>query len=134
MSLFSYWLRVCMYFPVIFSVDTRANWMYRRPFYGGLDLIKSYLPHVSIDFLAITSRSSHWRCSVKKVFLEILQNSQENIYARAYFLIKLQACFPVNFAKYLRTPFLTEYLRWLLLKFLAVERMAWTVFLLNNLE
>ena len=23
-------------------------------------------------------RSSHWRCSVKKVFLKILQNSQEN--------------------------------------------------------
>ena len=25
-------------------------------------------------------------------------------------------CFPVNFAKFLRTPFLTEQLRWLLLK------------------
>ena len=24
-------------------------------------------------------------------------------------------CFPVNFAKFLRTPFLTEHLRWLLL-------------------
>ena len=31
------------------------------------------------------------RCSVKKVFLEILQNSQENTCARASFLIKLQA-------------------------------------------
>ena len=26
-------------------------------------------------------------------------------------------CFPVNFVKFLRTPFLTEYLRWLLLFF-----------------
>ena len=26
-------------------------------------------------------------------------------------------CFPVNFAKFLRTPFLTEHLRWLLLSF-----------------
>ena len=26
-------------------------------------------------------------------------------------------CFPVNFVKYLRTPFFTEHLRWLLLKF-----------------
>ena len=26
-------------------------------------------------------------------------------------------CFPVNFAKFLRTPFLTEHLRWLLLNF-----------------
>ena len=31
------------------------------------------------------------RCSVKKVFLEISQNSQENACARASFLIKLQA-------------------------------------------
>ena len=31
------------------------------------------------------------RCSVKKVFLEISQNSQENICARVSFLIKLQA-------------------------------------------
>ena len=31
------------------------------------------------------------RCSVKKVFLEISQKSQENTYARVSFLIKLQA-------------------------------------------
>ena len=31
------------------------------------------------------------RCFVKKVFLEILQNSQENTCARVSFLIKLQA-------------------------------------------
>ena len=29
----------------------------------------------------------------------------------------LYRCFPVNFAKFLRTPFLTEHLRWLLLHF-----------------
>ena len=53
------------------------------------------------------------------MFLEILQNSKENNCARISFLIKLQArpatllkkrfwhrCFPVNFAKFLRTPFL----------------------------
>ena len=33
-------------------------------------------------------RSSHRRCSVKKVFLEILQKSQENTCARVSFLIK----------------------------------------------
>ena len=32
------------------------------------------------------------RCSVKKVFLENLQNSQEITCARVSFLIKLQAC------------------------------------------
>ena len=31
------------------------------------------------------------RCYVKKVFLEISQNSQENTYARVSFLIKLPA-------------------------------------------
>ena len=52
--------------------------------------------------------------SLKKVFLEIAQNSQENTYTRVSFLIKLQGacnvikkealarCFPVNFAKFLR--------------------------------
>ena len=67
-------------------------------------------------------------CSVKKVFLEIFQNSQENTFTRDSFLTKLQAwgtdekkrslwhrCFPMNFAKFLRTPFFAEHLRWLLL-------------------
>ena len=31
-----------------------------------------------------------WRCSMKKLFLEISQNWQENTCARVYFLIKLQ--------------------------------------------
>ena len=35
-------------------------------------------------------RSSHRRCSVKKLFLEISQNSQEKICARESFLIKFQ--------------------------------------------
>ena len=58
------------------------------------------------------SRSSHRKCSIKKLFLEISQNSPEKICARVFFS-KLQAsdwhrCFPVNFAKFLRTVFLTE--------------------------
>ena len=36
------------------------------------------------------SKAVAQRCSVKKVFLEISQNSQENTCARASFLIKLQ--------------------------------------------
>ena len=60
------------------------------------------------------------RCPVKKVFLEI---SQENTCTRDSFLITLlekslwHKCFPVNFAKFLRTPIFTEHLRWLLLHF-----------------
>ena len=64
------------------------------------------------------------RCSVKKVFREISQNSQKNTCVRVSFSIKLQVllkkklwhrCFPVNFAKFLRAPFITEHLWWLLL-------------------
>ena len=64
-------------------------------------------------------RSSHLRCSLKKVLLEISQNSLENTCARDSLLIKLHArpaallkkslwyrCLLVNFAKFLRTPFL----------------------------
>ena len=54
------------------------------------------------------NRSSHRRCSVNKVFLIISQNSQENTCTKVSFLIKLQAkvwCFPVNFAKLLKTTF-----------------------------
>ena len=44
----------------------------------------------------------------KKVFLEISQNLQENTYARISYLMKClwHRCFPVNFAKFLRTPVL----------------------------
>ena len=45
----------------------------------------------SILFWFYLVGSSHQRCPVKKGVLEILQNSQENICARASFLKKLQA-------------------------------------------
>ena len=65
--------------------------------------------------------------SEEKVFLEISQNSQENNCVRIYFLIKLQAkkkrlwhrCFPVNFVKLLRTPFLQNISGRLFLFFLS---------------
>ena len=37
------------------------------------------------------SEASVQACSVKKMFLQVLQNSQENTCARVSFLIKLQA-------------------------------------------
>ena len=42
-----------------------------------------------------------------------------------------QMCFPVNFVKFLRTPFFTEHLRWLLLAILRhiqnpVKHLRWT--------
>ena len=63
------------------------------------------------------------RCSTANVLSEISQNLQENTCPRVPFLIKLQArsatlfkketlvqVFPVNFAKFLRTPFSAEHL------------------------
>ena len=64
------------------------------------------------------------RCSVKMVFLEISHNSQENTCARDFFFDKVAGlrpaallekrlwhrCFPVNFVKFLRTPFYIEHL------------------------
>ena len=73
-------------------------------------------------------RSSGPEVFGKKGALKISQNSQENTYTRATFLIKLQASatllkkeilaqtfFSVNFAKFLKAPFFQEYLWWLLL-------------------
>ena len=64
------------------------------------------------------------KCSVKKVFLEISQNSQENTCARVtgirpvtLFKKRLwRRCFPVNCVKFLRTPFIIEHFWWLLLQ------------------
>ena len=82
-------------------------------------------------FLIISKRQRQSSGGVpyKKVFLKILQDSKENTCARVSFLIKLQVkagnfsksrlwhrCFPVNFAKFLRTYFYLKQLRWLLLK------------------
>ena len=65
------------------------------------------------------NRSSHRRCSIKKLFLKISQYSQENTCVGIFFLIKLQPyrpatllketptqVFPVNISKFLRIPIL----------------------------
>ena len=73
------------------------------------------LSSILLDVLEAVAR----RWSLKKVFLEISQNSQENNCARVSFLIKTlwHRCFPVNFEKFQRTLFLTEHLRRLLLMY-----------------
>ena len=72
-------------------------------------------------------RSSHQRCSIKKGVLRNFvkftgkhpcQSLFFNKVASPATLLKKRlwhSCFPVNFAEFLRTPFLTEHLRWLLL-------------------
>ena len=93
------------------------------------NLVFLFTVNLLITFKTIVShkllfRKSHWRCSVKKVFLEISQNSQDNTCVKVSLLMKLKAsdlqlylkkrlwrrCFPVNVAKFLRAPFLQEHL------------------------
>ena len=84
------------------------------------------------------------RCSEKKMFLKISQNSENACTSSVYqslLLIKLQACnfikketltrcFPGNCAKFLRTPFLTEHLWWLLLSKMWLT-LQFSIFLLS---
>ena len=90
------------------------------------------------------NRSSRPEVFCKKVFLEILQYSQENKHLRQSIFNKVAGlrpatlskkrpwhrCFPVNFVKFLRTSFLTEHLWWLLLKQIDLD----TVYELWNME
>ena len=100
-------------------MSLRCVWWSRTTsfFKSNLGLLHSLSP-----FLAkIFPEAFYQRCFVKKVFLEISQNSQEGTCARvSATLLKKRLwhrCFPMNFAKFLRTPFFTEHLRWLLLFF-----------------
>ena len=119
------------------------SWIKRVRIFQNKKVVHLFIPN-SANFLYQTNQWTCYyklieavvrRCSVKKVFLEISQNSQENTCVRVSFLIKLQAapatllkkrlwhrCFPVNFAKFLRTPFLKEHLRWLLLNLIIVHK------------
>ena len=86
----------------------------------------------------------------EKVFLEISQNFtgkhlcqslifNEFGHLRSATLLKKRLwhrCFPVNFTKFLRTPFLTEHLLWLLLEFttskteIKRKRTKWIILIL----
>ena len=99
-----------------------------------------------------TSRRTHQRCSIRKVFLW-----QESNCSRASYLTNLQSSgqqlylkkrlwhrpFLVNFAKFTRTPFFIEHLRWLLLNFatpFVIEHLRWlllnfaTLFFIEHLR
>ena len=57
-----------------------------RLHHGYFSMKKFYLKNTFLTAEAVVRR-----CSIKKVFLEISQNLQENICVREFFLIKLQA-------------------------------------------
>ena len=79
-------------------------------------------------------RGSHRGCSVRKgVLRNFAKFTRKHLYQSLSFnkvaglrpapLLKKRPwhrCFPVNFVKFVRTPFLTEHLRWLHLKLTSV--------------
>ena len=50
-----------------------------------------------------------------------VQKQPPELFYKKDVLILWHRCFPVNFAKFLRTPFLTEHIRWLLLSADMIE-------------
>ena len=82
----------------------------------------------------LTCRSSHRRCSVRKVVLRNFSEfTRKHLCQSLFFLIKLQAglqtrlwhrCFPVNFANFLRISFLQNSSERLLLD-LALSSAKW---------
>ena len=97
-----------------------AKIVFNNRYLGIINLIYFFI-YIYI-YIYIPVRSNRPEVFCKKVFLNILQNSKESTCARASFLIKLQAsglrpttllkkrlwlrCFPVDFVKFLRTPYL----------------------------
>ena len=77
-------------------------------------------------FLKVALEAVVQGCSVKKVFLKISQNSQENTFpeSKACNFIKKRLChryFPANLGKFLRTTIFIEHLWWLLLCLFLIQ-------------
>ena len=65
-----------------------------------------------------------WNLAYLANFLEIPQKSQDNTFARVSFWTKKVEKIDFFFASFLRPPFLTEHLRWLLLQSLFFNIVA----------
>ena len=88
--------------------------------YYGWQSFKSWTRNHAIYDLYKTYRSSHHRCSIKKGilknFAKFTGNHLYQSLGKIYWKKRLwHMCFPVNFAKSLRTPFLQNTSGWLLL-------------------
>ena len=105
---------LCIWLPSLFHVIRYVFTFTDRKSVRNDSLDQNNFNFSSNKYCFGKNRSSHRRCSVKKVFLEILQNSQENSLffnkvsgLRPATLLKKRLwhrCFPVNFALFLRTP------------------------------
>ena len=82
-------------------------------------------------YVRLNFRSSRREAFSKKGVLRNFAKFRGKHLCQSLFLIKLlfyqkrDRCFPVNFAKFLRTPFLTGHLRWLLLSLTILGLGSW---------
>ena len=70
--------------------------------------LRSEYTYGIVNYFCKRFKSSHQRCFVRKGVLRNFAKFTGKHLCQSLFLIKLQAwhrCFPVNFAKFLRTPF-----------------------------
>ena len=110
------------------QIKTSQRWIT-----ANLQPLTAHIYHLMIIATVGFLEAVAWRCSVKKLFLDILQNSQKNTCAGVSFSIKLQAeacnfikkrlwdrCFPVNFAEtcnFIKTDSGTDVSLWILRNF-----------------
>ena len=91
----------------LFELNNNLSVYQRDHRYLAIEVFNSIL-YLNPEFIEAVVQ----RCSVKKVFFKILQNSQEKhlcLCLRPATLLKSRLwhrCLPVNFVKFLRTPFL----------------------------
>ena len=84
-------------------------------------------------YLTWLDRSSYQRCSKRKSFLRNFAKLTENTCARVSLKKRLwHRCFPVNFTKFLRTPFLRNTSGRLLLTGISFCGTWWNSFLMNR--
>ena len=118
--------------PILYSLKHHSikGFVFRRYKIGAF--FRNVLSMTVTNNLKRGIRTSHWRYSVKKVYLKISQGSQENTCAGVFFNIvagpegynfikkRLQhKCFPVRFATFLTKPFWRTYGERLLLDYVA---------------
>ena len=112
-------------------------------FSGNLESITCMISLLHLEMKAW--RSSHQRCFLKKgVLINFAKFTGKHLCHSLFFnkvadlrsadLLKKKLwdrCFPVNFAKFIRTPFFTEDLRWLLLSVWNLSKIQLYIFLIN---
>ena len=102
--------KVSVFRVFLVSIFRHSNWIRRYTEYLSVFSPNAgkYGPEkllIRTLFTQCQTRRSHQRCSVKKGVLKNFKNSTGKRLCWSLFLIKLQAfrCFPVKFAKFLRT-------------------------------